>query len=54
MIFNCAPFLVIISAYLVLNEQTKILEFAATSIAVVGATFLVFGADHHSNDSDGR
>ena len=54
MIFNCAPFLVIISAYFVLNEKTNILEFWATAIAVIGASFLVFGANHATEEAAGK
>ena len=45
MVFNCTPFLVIVGAYLVLGESTRLTEFLATFIAVVGATLLIFGAD---------
>ena len=50
MIFNCAPFFVMVTAYFVLKERTNFLEFFATFIAVIGASFLVFGADHATEE----
>ena len=54
MVFNCTPFLVLVAAYFVLGEQTKFTEFLATFIAVVGATLLIFGADHTNEDNDNK
>ena len=51
MIFNCAPFFVMVTAYFVLKERTNFLEFFATFIAVIGASFLVFGADHSTEEN---
>ena len=52
MVFNCTPFLVLVGAYIVLGERTRITEFLATFIAVVGATLLIFGADHTEEQKD--
>ena len=54
MVFNCTPFLVLVAAYFVLGERTKFTEFLATFIAVVGATLLIFGADHTNEDNDNK
>ena len=54
MVFNCTPFLVIVGAYIVLGEHTKITEFLATFIAVVGATLLIFGADYTEEQKDNQ
>ena len=54
MVFNCTPFLVIVAAYFVLGERTRLTEFLATFIAVIGATLLIFGAEHEDENKDSK
>ena len=45
---NCAPFIVMVLAYLILGETTSFLQIIATVISVIGALIVVYGANHET------